>query len=373
MKFLCDRQQLHDAFAVVASIAPSKTPRAELQQVLVTATEDQLTFFATDLEMSARVTLDEVKVEDPGQALLPARETSALLKELSEPTVSITSQDQRSTLESGAGSFVLLGGKPDSYPEPVQLDEARTLTITASRFVEMVRKTAFSAAREETRYAINGVLLEFVAGSLRLVATDGRRLALIHEGLEDRPDPDGKGSGETRAVVPLQILQTLLRAQGETDEDADLRIHVTGKQIGFEFGSTLLVSQLLENRFPDYEGVIPKASETTVEVDRAMLERNLRRVAILSRGDVRMVRFEFTGSSLQLTAESSNVGRGEVTMEVDVRGPGGVISFNPDYLLDALRAADREVIRLDMTDEQTPARFSLGESYTYVLMPISGS
>jgi DNA polymerase-3 subunit beta len=369
MKFLCDRQQLHDAFSVVASIAPSKTTRPILQQVLATADGDTLTLFATDLEMSAKVVLDQVKVDRPGTILLPARETSALLKELTDPTISLSSSEQRSTLESGAGSFVLLGGRPEEYPEPTKLEGASTVELSAGRFVEMVRKTSFAAAREETRYAINGVLVELVGGSLRLVATDGRRLALVH----DTPDDAPGESEDLRAVVPLQVLQTLVRALSEAEDDERLRLHVSERQIGFEAGNTTLVSQLLDNRFPDYEGVIPKACETTVDIDKAMLDRNLRKVAILSRGDVRMVQFKFEGSSLQLSAESSGVGRGEVTMEVDVRGPGGSISFNPDYVLDALKTGNREVVQLDMTDEQTPARFTLGESYTYVLMPISGS
>ena len=86
-----------------------------------------------------------------------------------------------------------------------------------------------------------------------------------------------------------------------------------------------------------------------------------------------MVRFNFTDSSLELSAESTGVGRAEVKMDVDVKGAGGGISFNPDYLLDALKVTDMETIRLDMTDDSTPAKFTLGEAFTYVLMPISGS
>ena len=366
MKFLCDRQQLGDAFSVVGSIAPSKSPRPVLQQVLATATEDGLTLFGTDLKMSARVAVGSVKVEQPGSILLPARETAALLKELTDPTIALTSQDGRSTIESGAGSFVLLGQDPAEYPEPKTLDDADSLTLPAARFVEMVRKTAFSAAREETRYAINGVLVEVVADNLRLVATDGRRLAFVHQEIASA------AGAEARAVVPLQVLQALTRALDE-GEDQEVRIVIGDKQIAFRIGETELISQLLDNRFPPYEDVIPKTSDTTVEIDRAMLERNLRKVAILSRGDVRMVRFEFAGSALKLSAESSGLGQAEVTMDVDIKGSGGAISFNPDYLLDALKVADREVVQVDMTDEGTPARFSMGEAYTYVLMPISGA
>ena len=138
-------------------------------------------------------------------------------------------------------------------------------------------------------------------------------------------------------------------------------------------GGTTLVSQLLEYKFPEYEVVIPKAAETSIEIQRDQLEQNLRKVAVMSSGDLRMVRFNFSSSSLEMSAESSGIGRADLVMDVEVKGAGGSISFNPDYVLDALKVADLETIRLDMTDDSTPAKLTLGEAYTYVLMPISGS
>ncbi len=365
MKILCDRQQLQEAFSVVSGIAPLKTPKPIIQNVLLKAEGDSLSFFATDMEMSAKVTIDSVKVSKPGMALLPARETNALLRELSDPTLSIETKEFRSTLESGGGSFVLVGDDPDLFPKESSLKKGQTICIEAGRFIDMVSKTSFSAAREETRYAINGLLLDSAGGCLRLVATDGRRLALRYENL------DGEVP-ELRVVVPNRAFQALGRIV--TDDDTDeLEILASENQIAFKIGQRTLISQLLENRFPDYEQVIPKAADSTIEINKAILEKNLRRVAVLSSGDVRMVRFNFTESSLELSAESAGVGRADLNMEVETKGAGGAISFNPDYLLDALKVAEHEVVRVDMSDEATPAKFTLGEAYTYVLMPISGS
>ena len=158
-----------------------------------------------------------------------------------------------------------------------------------------------------------------------------------------------------------------------------IEITFSENQAGFSFGQqsspvkTLLITQLLDSRFPDYEGVIPKVAETTVELSRSLLESNLRRAAVLTSGDLRVTRFNFGSSSLELSAESSGVGRADVVMDVDVKGPGGWIGFNPDYVLEALKVAEFDTVRLDMTDDETPAKFSLGESFTYVLMPISSA
>lgn len=365
MKILCDRQQLQDAFSVVGGVAPQKTSKPILQFVHVETTSDgTLTLFATDQEMSAKVVLDSVKVSKPGACLLPARQTMALLRELDDSAVSLVTADNRTTIESGGGSFVLLGEDPEQFPAPASLEDGPQIVVSAARLASMIQQTAFAAAREETRYAINGALLEQKESCLRMVATDGRRLSLNYENLAAE-------AADFRAVVPLRALNALTKSIGDSSDD--ITVSVGKRQIGFSYGSTQLISQLLENRFPEYEGVIPRAADSTIEVDRDLLERNLRKVAIMSSGDVRMVRFDFGKSALRLTAESSDVGRAELTMDVDVNGPGGAINFNPDYVLDALRNTGPERFTIDMTDEATPAKFTLGESFTYVLMPISGS
>lgn len=364
MKILCDRTVLQEAVNVVSSVVPVKTTKPILQNILVRADGDGITLFATDLEMAARVTLDAVKVQKKGNVLLPARETSALLRELSDPTVTLESTEQRCRIESGGGSFVLLGEDPEQYPEEVQVKSGKHLEIASGRMLRMIQETVFAAAREETRYAINGVLVDAAAGCLRLVATDGRRLSISYENLDTKT--------EFKVVVPLRALNTLARALPEGGKEP-LRIEVGDKQIVFTTGKMQLVSQLLETRFPDYEGVLPKAADTTVEIQKSVLEGALRRAAILSASEMRMVRFEVGDNMLRMTAESSQRGRADVSIDASVKGSGGSINFNPDFILEALRVSQLETVRLDMSDDSMPAKFTLGESFTYVVMPISGA
>jgi DNA polymerase-3 subunit beta len=365
MKILCDRQQLQEAFTVVGGIPPQKTTKPVIQNVLLRATDAGVTLYATDLELSAKVGVEAVKVSEPGAVLLPARETSALLRELSDPTLTLTGKDDRCSIDSGTGSFVLLGEDPEQFPPEPTFKQGIELQLPVTDFLEMIRRTSFAAAREETRYAINGLLFDYKGGCARLVGTDGRRLALCYVNLQG-PETD------CRVVVPIRALNALAKAVPE-DLEEPLTLSIGQNQIRFRLAGTELVSQLLDNRFPEYEQVIPKAADSTIEIDRLQLEKNLRRVAVLSSGDVRMVRFHFEGSELKLSAESSGVGRADLSMGVELKGPGGAISFNPDYLLDALKVSDLEMVRIDMTDDSTPAKFTLGESYTYILMPISGS
>jgi DNA polymerase III subunit beta len=170
----------------------------------------------------------------------------------------------------------------------------------------------------------------------------------------------------------LRALSTLARALTEGSKEP-ISISVSEKQITFTTGHTQLVSQLLETRFPDYEGVLPKAADTTVEVQRSVLESALRRASILCASELRMVRFEVGDRALQLTAESATRGRADVSIDAVVKGSGGSINFNPDYITEALRQSKMDQIRLDMSDDSMPAKFTLGESFTYVVMPISGA
>lgn len=364
MKILCDRTALQEAVNVVSSVVPVKTTKPILQNFRVRADGDGITLFGTDLEMAARVELDAVKVNKKGTVLLPARETAALLRELSDPTVTLESTEQRCRIESGGGSFVLLGEDPEQFPDEAQVKSGKRLEISCGRMLRMIQETVFAAAKEETRYAINGVLLDAAAGCVRMVATDGRRLAISYENTDTK--------AEFKVVVPLRALGTLSRALTEGSKET-LRVEVGDKQIVFSTGKAQLVSQLLETRFPDYEGVLPKAADTTVEVSRAVLEGALRRAAILCAAEMRMVRFEVGDQSLRMTAESSARGRADVVVDAVVKGAGGSINFNPDYILEALRVCQMETIRLDMSDDSMPAKFTLGESFTYVVMPISGA
>jgi DNA polymerase III subunit beta len=364
MKILCDRMALLEAANVVSSVVPVKTTKPILQNFLLRADGDGITLFATDLEMAARVALDTVKVAKKGVVLLPARETAALLRELSDPTVTLESQNQRCKIESGGGSFVLLGEDPEQFPDEAKLQSGKVLEISCGRMFRMIQETVFASAREETRYAIHGALLDAAAGCVRMVATDGRRLAISYENVDAK--------AQFKVVVPLRALSTLSRALAEGSKET-LRIEVGDKQIVFTTGKVQLVSQLIETRFPDYEGVLPKAADTTVEVQRAVLEGALRRAAILCASDMRMVRFEVSDQSLRMTAESTARGRADVVVEAVVKGAGGSINFNPDYILEALRVCQMDTIRLDMSDDSMPAKFTLGESFTYVVMPISGA
>ncbi|MCA8978301.1 MAG: DNA polymerase III subunit beta [Planctomycetes bacterium] len=371
MKILSDRTVLLEGFNVVSSVIPSKTTKPILQNVLLRTDGDSITLFATDLEMAARVQVDSVKISKQGAVLLPGREIGALLREISDPTVTLESTDQRCKIESSGGSFVLLGEDVDQYPEEARFESRMRLEIPRGSMLRMIQETVFAAAREETRYAINGVMADCGDGCIRLVATDGRRLSISYQNVETK---SGSGDDDVafKAVIPLRALSTLAKALSDGDK-APLLVEIGDKQISFTAGRVQLISQLLETRFPDYEGVVPKSADTTVEIDLSTLEGALRRASILAASEMRMVRFEVGDDQLRMTAESTSRGRADVTIDAVVKGAGGSINFNPDYILEALRVCELERVRLDMSDDSMPAKFTLGESFTYVVMPISGA
>lgn len=364
MKILCDRTALQEAVNLVSSVVPVKPTKPILQNLLLRADSDGITLFATDLEMAAKVRMDAVKVSKPGTALLPARKVSDLMRELVDPTITIESKDRHHKIESGAGTFKLLGEDPEQFPSESSVETGKSIQVQPTALLRMIRETVFAAAREETRYAINGVLVDAAMGTVRMVATDGRRLTISYQNIESQT--------EFKAVVPLRALNTLARSLPEASKEP-VTIEVSSRQIVFRHGHTQLVSQLLETRFPDYQGVVPKSAESTIEISKSELERKLRLTAVLAATDMRMVRFEVSDQTLRLTADSSSVGSADVTVNCTVKGAGGTINLNPDFVLEGLRASELEVVRIDMSDDSMPAKFMLGESFTYIVMPISGS
>jgi DNA polymerase-3 subunit beta len=383
MRILCDRARLLDGVGIVSAAVPAKAIKRVLQNIHLRVAKDELRLFATDLEIAISTRIDQVKVEGSGDCLLPARELAAILRELSEPTVTLEADENRCRIETRSGTFTLMGDDPAEYPATFQGAEGEPVRIGAAALADLVRKTSFAAAREATRYAMNGVLCQVREEKLRMVGTDGRRLALAHRRLEGSSGP--KAGVEHTAIVPVKVLASVVRALPPADSDAPpeaeasagtsdaVAIRFGPSHISFSFGLSEVHARLIDGEFPQFDGVVPRTSETTAEFNRALFESSTRKAAILAGQDSRAVRFTLDASTLRLSSEVANVGTAEITMEADVKGPGGTDLYNPDYLLEFLKVTPIETLLFHFTDESSPCKFTVGEDYQYVIMPITGA
>jgi DNA polymerase-3 subunit beta len=364
MKVLCDREKLREGLAVVNSVIPNKTTKAVLTNVCLVATADALELVGTDLDLSVRYRISEdVKIEEPGTVVVPARVTLDFVRDLTGNTVVIEAGEARCSLKSGEDVCELVTADPDEFPVVARFEEKGSSSIQAGTFTTLVNRTAFAAAREQGRYAMHGVLTEVDEESLRMVATDGRRLAVASAPMQVAERP------EKQVIVPARGMQLICRVSN--DPLAQLRLSFNDSTIGFKTPDAEVFARLIDGEFPRYSAVIPKDATNFVEADAELFSRKLRLVANVTGEEARAVRLSVKSGQLELFGQSAGRGEAHARMEIDFKGEDGEIAFNPDYVLDGIKNCETGILRLEFKEKTSPGKFTLGENYIYVVMPIT--
>ncbi|QYK47731.1 MAG: DNA polymerase III subunit beta [Phycisphaeraceae bacterium] len=376
MKVICDRSALLNAVNVVSGVVASRSPRPQLTCVKLTAEKSgkagSLTLSATDAEISIRLRISQVDVTQPGEVLIPADKLRQIVSaEDAAPTLSLESDGDACHIKGDDAHFKVLGYPPADFPAIPGL-EATTgktgFTQDAATLGGLIARTVFATARENTRYAINGVLLKRDGKRMEMVATDGRRLALTRTHVA--ADKDAQ---PLSCIVPTKALNMLTRLLGNPDEQ--VRISLTDNQIVFALGETaVLASNLVEGTFPPYEDVIPKDHDIKVTFDRDVLSSAVRRAALLTNEESRGVRMSFKKADKQVELSSRAPEMGEAEIRVDLAGFDGgdiEIGFNPTFITDALKVIPENQIIMELKSSSKPGLIKSGTDFVYVVMPVS--
>lgn len=363
MKVLCDREKLREGLAIVNNVIPTRSTQPVLENVRLIATDAALELVGTDLEVSVRYAIDDVKVGEPGVTVIPARVALDFIRDLSSETITLQTDETKCTITGGADTCELVTMDADEYPVTPKFEDQDTLSLQAGTFMRLVNQTAFAAAREAGRYAMHGVLITVAEEKLQMVATDGRRLAVSSAPIEEVP------KGAAPAIVPTKGIQTFGRVID--DPLSQIKIRFGENQLGMKTQNAEIFARLIDGEYPRYSEVIPKQSKNSVEASAEMLGRKLRLVANVTGDEARAVRLKLDKGELELHGHSAGRGEAHAHMEVDYSGAAALIAFNPDFVLDGLKNAERDEVRLEFEDRSSPGKFTLGESYIYVVMPIT--
>jgi DNA polymerase-3 subunit beta len=380
MKVLCDRGALLDAINLVSGVVASRTPRPQLTCVKVGASKEGkagwLTLQATDAEISMTLRSERVDVSEAGEALIPADKLAQIVRaEENEPTLTLESEGDLTHIRGADAHFQLRGFPASEFPEvpgfALLKKGGASFAIPAGRLVELVRRTLFAAARENSRYAINGVLMKRDGKKLEFVATDGRRLALCRDTLQE----DGEA---VSCIIPSKALVTLIKLVDDPDEP--VAVAVSDNRIVFGFnpedrgGRALLASNLVEGSFPPYEDVIPKGHDIKVGFDRDVLASAVRRAALLTNEESRGVRMMFSKGDRKLELSSRVPEMGEARVSVDLMSMDGddlEIGFNPGFITDALKVIDEPQVMFELKAPNKPGLLRSGPDFVYVVMPVN--
>lgn len=379
MKVVCDRSALLEAINLMTGVASARSPRPQLTCVKLEASGGEgLTLTASDAEVSLRLNLERVEVEEAGAALVPADKLAQIVRaEDAEPTLTLAAEGDTTHIRTEDAHFQLKGLSPEDFPQIQSLaafGKGRggfsVITMTAGTLGEMVRRTLFAAARENSRYAINGVLLKAVKKRVEMVATDGRRLAL------SRMELEGEGD-EVACIVPSKALNLLGKLIDEPGES--VRVAVSAGQVVFGFGGgesprAVLSSALVEGSFPPYEDVIPKDQDIRVTFDREVLASGVRRAALLTSEESRGVRMKFVAADkkLELSSRVAEMGEARVEVGVDSFEGGDIeIGFNPQFITDALKVIDERSVQIELKASNKPGMLRAAGGFVYVVMPVT--
>jgi DNA polymerase-3 subunit beta len=363
MRFRCARQKLLEAFQVVGAVVSGRSIKQIYESVKVVSRDDELELLATDLEVAVRYVVPEVEILEGGALTVPAVRMRDILREIREDDVEVAWSESATHVSAGGSQFKVLGEDPEEFPRIPEMAGGATFRVARDTFRTLIDRTGFAAAKERTRYALNGILLLVSGTVIRCVTTDGRRLALM-EGEVENPDEI-----EVEAIVPAKGMAQMVRAL--TEEDESLDIHVDENQALARTSRAVIASRLVEGAFPNWQEVIPANSAHLVEMDRDELIGALRRAKLLTNQESRSVRLRFAEGKLVIASRALEVGEARIELDVPYEGPELEIGFNPDYVIDALNVVRAERVHLELNGPTSPGKITDGESFTYVVMPVS--
>lgn len=364
MEVVVKREALSEGFTFAQAVATTRTTRPVLQNALLSASEDGLVISATDMEIGLtwKIPAEHCEVAKQGTVLLPAGRMAQITRSIEAQEITIKETDKVCVVSGGRSVFDVMTERVEDFPAIPELPQEAALEIDAAKFAGMTKKTIFAAARESTRYALNGVHMEVANGVLEMVATDGRRMALVKEKVDKKVEMPA-------AIVPQKALAQVERLR--TDEGGKkIAVYIRERQVFFAAEQGTIVSRLVEGHFPPYGDVIPKESDKKATISREELLSAMRQAAIMTSEDSKSVLLAFSGSELTVTGRAPDEGRGEVKVDVAYEGEPVEIRFNPQFLIDALTASDSDRVTIEMKEASSPAVVKDGTGFLYVIMPI---
>ncbi|MEX2212962.1 MAG: DNA polymerase III subunit beta [Phycisphaeraceae bacterium] len=364
MKVICDRAALVEALNLVSGVVVSRTPKPVLTCVKLAAADGTLTVQATDLEAAIRFSTARVDIQEPGEVLVPADKISQIVRESLDPTLTIETDGNETHIRGQDSHFKMYGYPVGDFPNVPEFTGDADFEVSAGQLSQLVHQTIYATARENSRYAINGVLLERDGNKLTVVATDGHRLA------QARGECKGDKKTTKSAIVPTRALQQLLKLLSDAEEI--VRVKIADNQILFATDYALLASNLVEGNFPPYKDVVPKDGDKKATIDTGALTSAVRRASLLTNEESKGVKLAFSKGKLKLTSRAPELGEAEI--DVDLPGYEGdpiEIGFNPFYLLDALKVIPTEQVQIDMKASNKPGVVRTGQNFLYVVMPVN--
>ncbi len=362
MKIKIVRSNFIDGLKRVQNIVPGKGSIQIIQNVMLEAGEGgRLNLVTTDLDISIKSTV-ECEVLEPGATTLPVRLLSSTIASCAEGVVEIEADAQnRARISAGSALFKLSGLPVSDFPKLPVSDDAFAYALPQATLREMLRKTAYAVSQDETRKTLKGVLMSFKDGKLTMVATDGRRLALVEH------EMDFPAAEEKDIILPSKVVAELQRS---LSGDGEVKVTIEKTQVAFNLGETQIYSKLLDEIYPNYRQVIPTNNREKVSVDRKLLLDAIDRASVMTVEESSSVRLLFDANQLLVSSNAADIGEAKDVVPIKYSGERIEISFNPAYVKDPLKAIDEDEVIIELNSGSMPAVIKCSVPFLYVMMPL---
>jgi DNA polymerase III subunit beta len=369
MKIHCsNREGLLSACQLAAAAIKPRDVKPILRNLKAVADDGRCTLNATDLEIGVRIDVQGLTIEEPGEAILPAAKLIDILRESRDAELTIQADADGCVVKGATLEYEMPGEDPSQFPDWPTFTEDKYHEVSAGTLREMIRRTVFAAADDATRYSMSGALWELDGDVARLVATDGRRLALA-EGIATATG--GHTTKGQTPVVPAKAMSLLERNLADDPEEL-VKVCLRPNDALFRTGRASVYSRLVEGRFPDYKQVMPRKPAVKVTLPVGPFHAAVRQAAVMTDDESKRVTFRFDKGNLTLEAQGVNSGRSKVELAVDYDGKALQINFNPSYLIDMLKVLPPDAeLTLDLIDGGSPALFRCDTTYQYLVMPLT--
>jgi DNA polymerase III subunit beta len=366
MNLTISKENINKGLQAVQNVVSTRSTLPILSNVLVRAEGDHVQFTATDLDVTIACTV-EAKVKKPGASTVPVKKLFGIVRELSNLELDLEVDEKNTcTVQSGASFYKIHGLSADEFPPLPTFKEDKKVVLPQETVKAMMKKTSFAVSTDESRYVLNGIFISLKDHKATMVATDGRRLALVDEEV----DVSGKSEGEF--IVPAKAVNELNRLLLDKGE---VEIRYAENQAAFSLTadkepSVLIVTKLIEGNYPNYRQVIPPETKERIALTREEFLHALRRAEIMTSDKANSVKLSFGKNRLEITANSPEVGEAKETLTINYKGPEMAIAFNPKYLIDPLNALVNDEVFIELIDELSPGVLKINGPFLYVVMPM---
>ena len=366
MKFSCTKKDFTEALQITSKASSSKQQMPILSGIYLNAKENSLELQATDYELGFIVNIP-AEVEETGQIVLSGRYLQEVVRKLPGEQVSFTfnREENIAHLQSEQANFTLLSMNASEFPTIPTVEEVLSFTLEDTILRELVKKTVFSCATDETRPVFTGCLMEVNESTVTMAATNTHRLSFKEVTLKEPV-------GNIKIIIPAKSLNELLHIMNP-EHPMDVKVTCSHNKISFSFDNIYMTSRLIEGSFPDYKHVIPTdfATEATIPVNP--FSDAVDRVALISRSnEYNIMRFSFTQGQVHISSNNPDIGNAEETVPISLEGPEINIAFNVKYIMDVLKSINGEKCLFSLNQSLNPMRIREDgdDTFLYVVTPV---